>query len=86
MSNVSPAARELAKDIQDYLGMQDCTKPIQEMIAKRIQSAVKELVERGKWLLVYAEAADLMSPSFHELKSALAPWEVPEVGPAERKP
>ena len=50
----SKAAMELAKDIQDYLGMQNCTKPIQQMIAKRIDIGVADLLQKSDKVLFLA--------------------------------
>lgn len=70
----SKAATELAKDIETYLGLQNCTKPIQLMIAKRIDLSVADLLEK----------ADEVAKRYHtqsdldELAAALEPWKAGE--------
>lgn len=79
-AQASKAAREAAKDIESYLGLQDCTKSIQEMIAKRIDKAVADLLICAINVTHYPESnigAD-WKQTFRFLKSALEPWKAGE--------
>ena len=67
---VSKAARQLGKDIEAYLGLQNATKPIDVMIAKMIQAKLADLISKAR--------ATVGNHSAHRelaLDAALVPWE-----------
>jgi hypothetical protein len=69
----SKAAMELAIDIERYLGLQDYTKPIPLMIAKRIDLSLSDLLEKAEAVTdIHGEKHP--TSCVHALAAALEPW------------
>lgn len=73
LSAPSKAARELAEDVEKYFGLEDCTKPVRHMIAKRIDKFMAELLEKADKVLFLAH--EHISPTLDkELRFELHKW------------
>lgn len=90
MEKVSKSAMEAAQDIERYFGLQNCTKPIRAMVAKRIDLALADLLEKAQAVNEAAKEIKLhhegnlpvirgiakLRDSSRAFDAALEPWKI----------